>query len=265
MTRDPARAQGDFAVARALAGGLEPALLLAKAFYLDGNPALTEETLDDLHANAGAERRDEISLWAAAVYQSLNDPDRGLAWVERLVVCPIKERLEAFFLCRLKRHRDAIVAGNATIARNPRDPVAHLVLGLTLIEDLIARGREGPTEAEIARLLAVTRAAAEMGGKSDLAARVLRAAASLALGVGGAVVGQDGFFDEGQPVCGVNSSQKDSEASVTADGLLISFVRMDDRWNSEIWSATRSRPDECFGTPALLPELNSPYGEGAHV
>jgi len=291
-TRDFARAQGDFAVARALAGGLEPALLLAKAFHLDRKEEIAGETLEELHANAGAGRKDEVALWAAAVYQSLGDPGRGLAWAERLEdAMIIKERLRAFFLFRLRRNREAIVAGDAAVARNKRDPVAHLVLGFALIENLIARGRDSPKEADIARLLAVARAAAELGGGNALADPLLRAAgamerdfktrrqamaayrkngagllwaASLALGVGGAVGGQEGYFDEGRPVEEINSFSYEFGPTLTEDGLILFFTRegVGAAFRPpDIWVATRPRRDEPFGEPVPVAELNTEFGE----
>lgn len=83
--------------------GLEPTLLLAKAYFVSAEPDRAEETLQFLYENAPAEEKAEIALWIAAVYDSLGDYRSGHTWVGE---CHLTERLTSYFLYRSGGARD---------------------------------------------------------------------------------------------------------------------------------------------------------------
>ena len=191
--KQPARAQASFSVARYLVGGVEPTVLLAKAYHLDGKEELAEETLTALHAEARAHAAsgassggeavspDGVAVLAAAVYHTLGNHERGLAWSGKVLDIAWKARLEAYFFWRLGRTQKAIAAADRAVERHPRDPVALLSAGHALRDDLWRRPRDGRSYAQdLGKLVDIAERAVGLAETTEFAAtNLLRSAQEL--------------------------------------------------------------------------------------
>jgi tetratricopeptide (TPR) repeat protein len=163
-------AQRRFANAEALAPGVEPVLLLAKACYLNDQKEEAEKTFERLHEAAGDKR--EAALWIVMVYRSLGDLEKAYEWAERLGEDPIRPRIRAYLLYQLNRMDEAILAGREAIGCNAEDPIAHLVLASALSADLFSRP-VSERQGKLAELLSVSRRAMDLDPQDADARRVL--------------------------------------------------------------------------------------------
>ena len=91
----------------------------------------------------------------------------------------------------------------------------------------------------------------------------LMVGASLALGAGVAVNGQEGFFADARPVPGLSTTDGANGPSVTEDGLLIFFFSRDARGagGQDIWMAARFDGDDPFGPAVPVVELNTRFAD----
>jgi len=118
----------DFGAAQALApGAIEPYLLIAKTYYLKGDPASAEARLEGLFDSTAL--RDEAARRIAGVHAAFSRDDLALAWSERIEDEGFREMGRASALLRLLRYDEALDAALRARALRPGDPWAHQGLG----------------------------------------------------------------------------------------------------------------------------------------
>ncbi len=171
-TRDYTGAANDFSVALYLVPGLEPALLRAKAYHLDGKGERASTELKELYDNAPQQQQEEIATWIAALYAGLEEHDEALRWIDRLREYPLKDRMTAYCYYRLAKAREAIAAGRRAIQRNEGDPIAHRLLASVLLRDLWCQ--KGTYEArELTQALWVSQKAVALDPENAFARSIL--------------------------------------------------------------------------------------------
>ncbi|MBI4601616.1 MAG: protein kinase, partial [Planctomycetes bacterium] len=284
----------DFCAARTLAPGLEPALLLGKAYFLSGQREAAEETFEGLYGSAGPREKTEAALWVAAVYSSVSGNEKGLEWAEKLgKEIQARERLRSHFLGRLGRRRDAIEAGRRAIRRDPGDRVACILLASALLDDVWSG--PGPyRERKLLEALCASRRALDLEPGNAFARSLLGAAgeelrnevlkrlrrksmkakgmvrALIAFTLGLAEprpgTGQEdaldkGFFDDERRLeISTPGLLEWGAPSVTADGLEVVYSRATappPAWNYRLFLAEREDRSMPFSNERMCPEINT--------
>ncbi len=115
---------------------LEPALLLGKTYYLQGDREEAQNWFRRLYSQSSSSP--EAALWISATYYSLGDYKRGLEWADELDAS-IKDRVGAAFLLRLYRMEEAVERSRKAIGQNPDDPIAQVVLAASILGTLTDR------------------------------------------------------------------------------------------------------------------------------
>ncbi len=168
-------AERDFAVASHLApGSLEPELLLAKTYYLAGEPEEAQGVFKRLYAGRGEE--DRAALWIATTCMAAREHGDALDWIEELGEGALKERLRAQALARLDRWREAREAAERALRAAPHSLSAHALRVWALIHELRSAATER-TEEIVRRLLEASQQAVE----TDPEEEQLRSLRNLAL------------------------------------------------------------------------------------
>ncbi len=280
----------DFSAARALAPGLEPNLLLGKAYFLGGEKEAAEGIFEGLYGSAGPGEKAEAALWVTAVYDSVAGREEALRWAERLGDgTPVKERLRSHFLHRLGRRREAIEAGRRAAQCTPGgDPAACMILASALLDDVWSgpgpqRGRKLIEAYCASRMaLALDPGNAFAGSLSSVAGTELRhevfnylrresmkahgmfrafVVGVLALAAPRPAEGQGGFFGDVRTVEGVSRpGVLEWGPDLSADGLELFYQVRESAplkpW--ALWAATRESKDGPWTSVRPLVELNGP-------
>ena len=126
LAGDYALAIGEFsAVRERWSRSLEPVLLLAEAFFLTGEEEHAEATLHEFYDMT--DLKDATALGAAALYNYVEDYDKGRAWAERIQDVSLRDRTLIVFLVKFDPF-EVIELGEAALQRNPKDPriMSHL-------------------------------------------------------------------------------------------------------------------------------------------
>ena len=298
---DSSQAQEDFVLAADRAPGLEPALLLAKAYHLSGAEKDAERTFRRLYDTTDPAERTETALWIVAVYDALGDYQKALEWTNaELGEASIRTRVAAFLHYRLGHIQDAVREGAKAIQRDREDLMAHLVLAAALLKDLWS-GNSGADRGErLALLLNVSRRAVEldpdhpsaqallataegeqkqeavrlrrrtvMRTKVGMSTRVgttraLSSALALSLGlVAGGQAQEGGFWDDVRLVEGPNSTAIEWRPVISHDGLTLIFssTRPGGAGGTDLYMAIRSAPDQPFESLRNLAEVNTARDE----
>jgi tetratricopeptide (TPR) repeat protein len=289
--KSPLLAIEDFSAARALSPGLEPSLLLGKAYFLSGQREAAEETFERLYGTAGPRENAEAALWVAAVYDSVSCREEGLRWVERLgKEIPARERLRSHFLGLLGRRREAIEAGRRAAQSDPGDPAACRVLASALLADVWSAPGPG-RERKLLEAICASRRALDLDPGSAFARLLLgaageelrnevlehlrrksmntsgmvRAVAVFALAVAAPrpAVGQEdalskGFFDDVRKVEISQPGLVEGRAAISADGLEIVYSQAMRPSNPyRLYLAERDERNEPFSNARICPEINA--------
>jgi serine/threonine protein kinase len=153
------RAAEDLAVARFLApGSLEASLLLGKAYFLAEKKGLAQQTFAELRVGLPDSRGDEVRLWVAVVYASLDAHREALAWASELEESPFRARLEAYLFLKLGDWDAAVGAAREVLAADADDLTAHFLLASALRQAL-----SGPGIADESLVLQYLEAAERIG------------------------------------------------------------------------------------------------------
>ncbi len=112
----------------------EPVILLGKTYWLKENSEEGDRRFEELVARS--ERRTEVVFRIAAVYQELQQAEKGLSWLEQqLAKSALREAWRARFLLALKREIEALAAARESVSLDPEDSEGYVRLGDALLQN----------------------------------------------------------------------------------------------------------------------------------
>ena len=288
-----AEAPSSFAAASALSdseiGGLEPALLHARAYHVRGDEEIAENDLKRLwRTRNDPVSRECVSVLAFSLYTVLGDHKRALSWAQQLEGPGLRRRLEAHCLLRLDQNQQAVETASLAMEHDRDDPYAPAIAACALYRDLWSRARDVATyRADVERLVELARIASRL--KSE-ASELLAAAEELAtltiddsrrseterselitagtattVGTEQAPLGDNlGRFEDCRPLNELNSIYTEWSPTVTRDGRFVVFASnrllgdsVDLRAGLDLWASRREHSGESFGKPYRLDRVNS--------
>ncbi len=256
-SRDYFKAQQDFSFARTLVPGVEPLLLLGKAFHRNGQGRPAKEIFMKLYEEAGEKR--EAVLRSVMVYKSLGDFRKACEWAGKLEGDPIRDRVEAYFLYWLVKTEEAIESGRRAVALNPEDLIAHLVLARALLLELWSSPISQRAE-KLPEILGVSQRAVELNPENAQARNVLALAEAERKrsfvdfeGVGQA--GEKGFWDN-VDMKAPKTGQLDVIGTVSFDKRELYFAPCIN-FRFHLYVSRRNSPDGDWGPAEPLVNLNS--------